>query len=140
METRAPEPPSPALPLPVTGRRRTGFSLVEVLVAMILLITAAVGVTSYTVTASTARQLAQQRSYALIAAQEVMDSIRALGFKRTTTGTFSRNRTVAGVPLTVDVTVQLTATPTLEGVAVTVSNSRGTRLQQFFTTLYSETQ
>jgi hypothetical protein len=107
---------------------------------MILLITAAVGVTSYTVTASTARQLAQQRSYALIAAQEVMDSIRALGFKRTTTGTFSRNRTVAGVPLTVAVTVQLTETPTLEGVAVTVSNSRGTRLQQFFTTLYSETQ
>jgi len=130
MDTAAPTSLRPASPPSRRGRRRSGFSLVEVLVAMILLITAAIGMTSYMLTASTTRRLAQQRSYALIAAQEVMDSIRTLGFRNATTGTFSRNRTVGGVPLTVAVTVQTTATPTLEGVAVTVSNSRGTKLQE----------
>jgi len=124
--------------------RRAGFSLVEVLVAMVLLIVAAVWMTSYTLATTASRRIAQQRSYALVAAREVVDSIRRLGFTgatNTATPLQLQTRTVGGVPLTVRVQVEVASdNAALKAVAVTVSNNRGTELQQLLTTLYNESQ
>jgi len=48
---------------------------------------------------------------------------------------------VGGVPLTVRVQVVVASdNAALKAVAVTVSNNRGTELQQLLTTLYNESQ
>jgi len=124
-------------PLGTHRAPRRGFSLIEVLVAMVLLIIAAVSVSSYTLNTSSSRLMARQKSLALVAIQETIDSVRTLGFDGATVGTFNRSRTVGELPLTVQVTVA-TSQATSKVIDVAVTNADGTLLQRFITSLYDE--
>lgn len=119
-------------------RARRGFSLLEVMVAMILLIVAAMAISSYTLTVGKTRALSRQQAYSLIAAQEAIDSVRMLGFDNATTGVTSRVSTVGNIPLTVQTTVVQTQT-TMKVVDISVANSKGKLLQRFITSMYDET-
>ena len=128
-----------ASPAPPATRRRSGFSLLEVLVAMILIIIAAVSVASYTLTVTSTRVISRQKELAMVAVQETMDSVRALGYGGATVGTFQRNRTVGDVALNVQATVAQSQ-PTSKVVDIAVTNSGGTLLQRFITSLYDESR
>ena len=120
-------------------RARAGFSLLEVLVAMILIIIAAVSVGSYTLSVTSTRLISRQKEFAMVAVQETMDSVRALGYAGATVGTFQRNRTIGDTPLTVQATVAQSQ-PTSKVVDIAVTNSGGTLLQRFITSLYDESR
>lgn len=106
---------------------------------MILLAIAAVSVATYTATVASARLLARQKAYAMVAVRETLDSVRTLGFQQADVGVRQATRTVGGLPLTVRATVALSQ-PTSKVVDVSVVNDRGILLQRFITTLYDDSR
>ena len=115
--------------------RPRGYSLVEIMVAMVLVALIATSLAAFNIYTARARQLSQQRSIALVAAQEAIDIIRSAPFDAVTTGTFTVVSTVGKIPLTVVTTVQL-ARYNLKLVTVKVKNTRGQILQNFLTAVF----
>ena len=113
------------------------MSLIEVMVAVVLIAVAAVCVASYALNVSRVRYVSKQKSISLIAAQEAIDSIRALGYDYTTTGWQQRVSTVGKIPLTVNTQVTQSGTR-MKLVDVAVYNSNGTLLQRFITSVFDE--
>ena len=118
---------------------RPGFSLVEVLIAMILLIIAAVSISSYMLTTASARLTARQKAYAMVLVQETIDSIRTLGFDNAQLASRQSVRTVGELALTVRTTV-VSSQPTSKVVDVSVTTSQNRLLQRFITSLYDESR
>lgn len=112
-----------------------GYSLVEIMVAMVLVALIATSLAAYNGYTARARQLSEQRALALIAAQEAIDVVRSAAFDSIATGTRSVVSTVGKIPLTVRTAIQL-ATFNMKLVSVTVMNSRGTTLQTFVTAVF----
>lgn len=113
------------------------MSLVEVMVALTLLAIAAVSITRYVIGVSDVRATSSQRSAAMIAVQETVDSVRSRGFNGITVGAASWARTVGKVPLTVSANVVLSQ-PTMKTIDVSVKNGTGRQLQRYITSVYKE--
>jgi len=115
--------------------RRAGFSLIEIMVAMLLLALTVTGLTAYTGYVADARLASKYRALALIAAQEAIDVVRSTPFDNVSAGTQSVVSTVGNIPLTVKTEVTLTR-PTLKLVAITVTSASGAQLQYFVTAVF----
>lgn len=130
---RAPTPPHTP-PSPHRGRRR-GFSLIEVLVAVVLLAVAAMTVTGYVIKVRTLRTDSSQRSASLVAIQESVDSLRSRGYAGVTTGVQQWTRRVGKHQLTVSSTVT-DERNTMKTIDVRVRSSSGKTLQRYITAVY----
>ena len=114
---------------------RRGYSLIEIMVAMLLVALIATSLAAYNGYTARARQLSEQRGIALIAAQEAIDFVRSEAFDSIATGTRNVVSTVGKIQLTVITTIQL-ATYNMKLVNVSVKNSQGKTLQTFVTAVF----
>jgi prepilin-type N-terminal cleavage/methylation domain-containing protein len=125
----------------VSGRRSParkpprGYSLIEIMVAMLLVALIATSLAAFNGYTARARQLSQQRAVALVAAQEAIDIIRSAPFDSVTAGTFTVVSTVGKIPLTLVTTIQV-ARYNLKLVNVAVKNTQGKTLQNFVTAVF----
>lgn len=119
-----------------SGRR--GFSLVEILVAIVLLGMMATGLATFTGYVGKSRVLGRQRSLALVVAQEAIEDARSRSFATTTDGTTTQTRTVARFPMSVTTTIAANG-PSMKVVKVSVKNAGNHELQSFSTTVFKET-
>jgi prepilin-type N-terminal cleavage/methylation domain-containing protein len=117
------------------GRGRGGFSLVEIMVAMLLLAITVTSLTAYTGFVANARLAAKARSLGSIAAQEAIDAVRSQSFDSIAVGTTYVESTVGRLPLTVTTAITL-AKPAMKLVTVTVSITGGQEVQSFITAIF----
>jgi prepilin-type N-terminal cleavage/methylation domain-containing protein len=117
----------------VSGRR--GFTLVEILVAIILLGLMATSLATFTGYVGKTRVLGRQRSLALVVAQEAIEDARSRSFATTTDGTTTQTKTVARFPMTVTTTIAANG-PNMKVVSVSVKNAGNNVLQKFTTTVF----
>jgi prepilin-type N-terminal cleavage/methylation domain-containing protein len=115
--------------------KRRGFSLVEVLVAVMILGMMATGMATFTGYVGKSRILGRQRSLALVVAQEAIETARSRPFAQTIEGTTVENVTVARFPLVVTTIVEAHG-PNMRTVKVAVRNSGSSQLQGFTTTVF----
>ena len=118
--------------------KRRGFTLVEVLVAVMLLGMMATGLASFTGYVGKTRLIGKQRSLALVVAQEAIEDARSNSFANTVPGTTTTSTTIGRFPMTVTTTIA-TNGPAMKVVQVSVKNTRNTELQRFTTTVFKET-
>jgi prepilin-type N-terminal cleavage/methylation domain-containing protein len=118
--------------------KRRGFTLVEVLVAVMLLGMMATGLASFTGYVGKTRLIGKQRSLALVVAQEAIEDARSHSFANTVPGTTTTSTTIGRFPMTVTTTIAING-PAMKVVQVSVKNTRNTELQRFTTTVFKET-
>ena len=118
------------------ARPRRGFSLVEIVVAIVMLSFMATGLTSYNIYVARSRIVAKQRALGLIAAQEAIDVVRSQPFDSIAVGTVNVVSTLGRIPLTVITNIELTQ-PNLKLVKVVVKNPQGKVVQNFITAVFN---
>jgi prepilin-type N-terminal cleavage/methylation domain-containing protein len=116
---------------------RGGFTLVEIVVAMLLVTIMATSLATYTGYLARQRMEAKQQAVAFVAAQEAIDVVRSKAFSTIPTGTSTTTSTIGRVPLTVTTLVELSTTR-MKLITITVQNAQGKRLQYFITTVFKE--
>ena len=116
-----------------SGRR--GFTLVEIMVAVILLGIMATGLAGFTGYVGKSRVLGKQRSFALVVAQEAIEDARSRPFASTVVGTTTTTKSVGRFPLTVT-TIIVDNGPNMRVVQVKVMNAGMNELERFTTTVF----
>ena len=129
---RAPHRPAPAT------HPRAGYSLVEAMVAIVLLAITVASLAGWMLAASGNRRKQDYRAMARIAGQERIDSVRTLAFGSLSNGTTTSTATVGRLPLRITTVVEPSGT-TLKIVRVTVRADNGDFLQEFVTAVYGGT-
>jgi prepilin-type N-terminal cleavage/methylation domain-containing protein len=119
-----------------SGRR--GFTLVEIMVAVMLLGVMATSLAGFTGYVGKSRVLGKQRSMALVVGQEALEDARSRSFASTVVGTVSVGKTIGRFPLTVTTTIAANGT-SMKLIEVSVRNAGSTELQHFTTTIFKET-
>lgn len=117
------------------GKRPGGFTLVEIVVAIMLLTLVATTLAGYMSIASRSRVLAKQRALALVAAQEAIDIVRSTPFDAVVAGTQVVTSSIGNITVTVTTTIEISK-PKLKLVGVRVRNAGGTELQYFRTAIF----
>lgn len=117
--------------------RRHGFTLVEILVATILISIAAVALASYTGHVAKARMTSQRQSLALVAAQEAIEDVRRRPYAEVAPGATSVTTVVGKTSLKIITTVTAVGTK-MKTVEVSVRTSANGQLQFLRTTIFKE--
>lgn len=115
------------------GRR--GFTLIEIMIAVLLLGMMATALATFTGYVGTSRVLGKQRSLALVVAQEAIEDARSRSFATTVNGTTTTSTTVSRFPMTITTTITPSG-PNMKVVQVSVRNSGNKELQKFTTTVF----
>jgi prepilin-type N-terminal cleavage/methylation domain-containing protein len=121
-----------------SASKSRGFTLVEILVAIVLIGMMATALATFTGYVGKTRVLGRQRSLALVVAQEAIEDARSRSFANTTDGTTTTSRTVARFPMTVTTSIASSGA-SMKVVQVSVKNAGYTELQKFTTTVFRET-
>ena len=117
---------------------RRGFTLIEVMVAVILLGMMATGLAGFTGYVGKSRILGKQRSFALVIGQEAIEDARSRSFATTTDGTVTTSKSMDHFPMTVTTTIAANGL-NMKVVQVSVKNAGNNELQRFSTTVFRET-
>lgn len=115
---------------------RQGFTLVEVIVATVLLGVAALSLAAYTGASVQHLFLANQLSVATVVAREQADSIRARPFDSVQVGRFTATRTIGRFTFFIANTVELSS-PRLKTVRINITDARGRTVEEFGAAVYS---
>lgn len=133
---RRPLPTRARTTLPRTRTRaRAGYSLVEVMVAIVLLAITVSSLAGWMLAASGNRRKQDYRAVARIAGQERLDSVRTRPFSSLMDGTTTTTATVGRLPLKITTAIE-PSSATLKIVRVTVRTENGGFLQEFVTAVY----